>query len=303
MEISKEHKKIKDGFLGQRMTTMPPNVLNDMIENPMIAEFYITAIGYYPKAIYHDRKRKYGSNEYILLYCVEGSGSINTDGKKYEITANTYFILPPNISHHYQSSSKTPWTIYWCHFLGRKATYLYEYYKASFKNIVPSIARSELRNKDFFKIIDLLETDYSNPNLEYANISFLSLLAKMIYHRSINALDKKSDIISNSIEYLNNNISKTFKVSDIAKQQNLSVSRFTELFKLKTGYSPVQYFNKLKIQKSCQYLYFTDLSMKEICEKIGYDDPYYYSRAFKKLMGMPPSQYRKEYSIRNNKKV
>ena len=63
-----------------------------------------------------------------------------------------------------------------------------------------------------------------------------------------------------------------------------------------------KYFSNLKIQKSCQYLYFTDLSIKEICREVGFDDPYYFSRMFKKLMGMAPSKYKALYKHTDQRK-
>lgn len=300
MDYSLKIQKIKDGFIGQRMTTIPPNVKHDISNNPLINDFYITAIGYYPQAIYHDRRRKSGSKEYILLYCIEGGGQIELYGQTHKLLTNSYIIIPPDESHHYQSSSENPWTIYWAHIVGNKADVLFQRYYGNHKNLVRHIARSERRQNELIKIMNLLESDYEPHNLEYANISLFSLIMKMIYSEEMNPLEVKTDIISKSIEFLNKNLDKQFKVEEIAYQQNLSVSRFSELFKKKTGYSPIQYFNKLKIQKSCQYLYFTDMSIKEICLKIGYDDPYYYSRAFKKLMGKAPSMYRKEYKAQRS---
>ena len=61
---------------------------------------------------------------------------------------------------------------------------------------------------------------------------------------------------------------------------------------MKTGFSPIEYFNHLKVQKACQYLLFTDLRVKEIADKLGIEDPYYFSRMFSKLMGMSPGTYR-----------
>ena len=78
----------------------------------------------------------------------------------------------------------------------------------------------------------------------------------------------------------------------MAKWVNLSGSHFSFIFKKKTGFSPIEYFNHLKVQKACQYLLFTDLRVKEIADKLGIEDPYYFSRMFTKLMGMSPGTYR-----------
>ena len=92
--------------------------------------------------------------------------------------------------------------------------------------------------------------------------------------------------------------SKSYKqminVDEMAQSVNLSVSNFTSLFKKNTGFSPIEYYNHLKIQKACQYLIFTDLRVKEISYKIGINDPYYFSKLFTKVMGASPIEYREK---------
>jgi AraC-like DNA-binding protein len=85
-------------------------------------------------------------------------------------------------------------------------------------------------------------------------------------------------------------------LEEIARQVNLSPSHFSFIFKKKTGFSPIEYFNHLKIQKACQYLLFTDLRIKEISSELGIDDQYYFSRLFTKVMGFAPNDYREKRS-------
>ncbi|WP_034040890.1 AraC family transcriptional regulator [Wocania ichthyoenteri] len=295
MDSSLETQKIKEGFIGQKMITIPPNIRKEIVANSLISDFYLTAIGYYPHAIHHDRKRKFGCKEYIWLYCTEGSGEVVINNKNFELIPNTYIIIPPGISHHYKSSEKQPWTIYWAHFFGEKSDILYSRYLDEVKMHVGKIPLNESRLKKMIEMIDTLENNFESKNIEITNINFYHLLSSIIYHIEPSPSFLNTDPISQSITFLNKHIKEIFKVEDLALQQNLSVSRYTELFKKKTGFSPIKYFNNIKIQKSCQYLYFTDLTIKEISLKVGFKDQYYFSRAFSKLIGMPPSKYKMLY--------
>jgi AraC-like DNA-binding protein len=89
-------------------------------------------------------------------------------------------------------------------------------------------------------------------------------------------------------EHINENIS----LNNLSSFYNYSPSRFSSLFKQKTGYAPIDYFIQMKMQKASQHLDFTDQSIKEIALNMGFDDPYYFSRRFSKVIGMSPTKYR-----------
>lgn len=288
-------RKIKEGFLGQQMIVLPPDAKKVVSKNQLTRKLYLTAIGYYPKAIYHDRERKTGSQQYIFLYCTEGKGYVQISKRQYELIPNTYIIIPKNIAHHYRTSETDPWSIYWIHFTGEDADLLYSRYTRDTESEVQTIAYDEQRIELFSRMLSLLENSYSTRNMELTNIKLLQFLSSFIYHEEMYPAHYAVDQISVSIKFMKENLNKCYAIQDLAAHSNYSVSHYSDLFRKKTGCSPMQYFNQLKIQKSCQYLYFTDINIKEICVKIGLDDPYYFSRMFKKLMGSSPAIYRNTY--------
>lgn len=88
------------------------------------------------------------------------------------------------------------------------------------------------------------------------------------------------------------NIEKRLTLDEIARHVGYSTSHFLTLFNKRTGYSPLAYFNQLKIQQACQLLDFSNMKINQICYKIGIEDTYYFSRLFRKIMGMSPRQYK-----------
>lgn len=126
--ISLDYKKIKEGFAGQEMVILPPSIRKTIVRNELIKRLYVTAIGYYPHARYHNRIRKSGCNQYILLYCTKGRGTILLQDKEISLSPNTFFIIPKQVPHHYKSSATEPWSIYWAHFIGDHADLLYTRY-------------------------------------------------------------------------------------------------------------------------------------------------------------------------------
>ena len=110
------------------------------------------------------------------------------------------------------------------------------------------------------------------------------------YHLQLKA---SSQDIDESIQYMSKHLGQNLSLRELAGHVNLSVSHYSYLLKNKTGYSPIDYFLRFKIQRACQYLDITTLSIETIAATLGFKDPYYFSRLFHQIMGQSPSAYRK----------
>lgn len=113
--------KIKHGFSGQRLIVYPFYVIEQALNNPLVADLVVHSMGYFPKAESHYIDRASGCGEYLLIYCTKGEGWYVLDGKRYVVPENHFFILPAEKPHQYGSSEHDPWYIYWAHFKGKKA--------------------------------------------------------------------------------------------------------------------------------------------------------------------------------------
>jgi len=289
--------KKKDGFAGQKAVVIPRPILSKQcIKNPVIASLYITDIGYYPKAKFHYRQRSHGADQHILIYCVEGKGELEINKKKYVIQRDNFFIIPMNVAHNYKADEEEPWTIYWMHFKGNNSTAIVDLLMKQAGSSLSTLAFNEERIHLFDEIYSNLERGYSMDNLQYVNMCLWHYLTSFVYSDKFNGSKKPGRVnnIDLSIELMQKKIEDTLSLEEISKKVNLSVSHFSYLFKKETGFSPIEYFIHLKIQKACQYLLFTELRIKEIALKIGIDDPYYFSRIFTKVMGLSPNEYRKK---------
>jgi transcriptional regulator GlxA family with amidase domain len=98
--------------------------------------------------------------------------------------------------------------------------------------------------------------------------------------------------IEQSITYMAQHLDEPLQVATLAAQANVSPSHFFALFKRRIGSAPIDYFTRLRMQRACHLLEQTSLSVKEIAAELGYDDPFYFSRVFKSVNRMAPSDYR-----------
>lgn len=288
--------KKKEGFDGQRAIIMPRKIISlQCMNNPVIAEAYITDIGYYPKAKYHYRKRTHGIDQNILIYCVEGRGRAQINNDHYQVNAGDFLIVPASLPHHYEADEDQAWTIYWLHFKGKMSDSICESISRRYNSFKGSVNYSQKRINLFDEIYTNLERGYSNDNITYANMCLWNFMASFLFDNKFNYIVKEqsADITTTAIDFMQQNLDETLTLADISKKVNLSVSHFAAIFHRKTGFAPIEYFNHLKIQKACQYLQFTEDRVNEISSHLGIEDPYYFSRLFKKLMGVSPNEYRK----------
>ena len=291
--------KKKDGFIGQKAVVIPRQLLaKQSSKNTVIAGLYLTDIGFYPKAKFHYRQRANGADQHILIYCIEGKGYLDICNKKHNIGAGNFFIIPKNIAHTYRADEDDPWTIYWIHFKGIHADAIVEQLVDRLDGYHSFLRFNEERIHLFNTMYTFLEKGYSLDNLLYVNMCLWHYLTSFIFSDKFNDYIKASTLNSSdhAIELMQKKIGETLTLEDIAQQVNLWVSHFSFLFKKETGFSPIEYFIHLKVQKACQYLLFTELRIKEIALKLGIDDPYYFSRIFTKIMGLSPNDYRKKRS-------
>ena len=106
--------------------------------------------------------------------------------------------------------------------------------------------------------------------------------------------ERSTDTIKIARDYIGDNFSKDISLDDVSRVVNISPYYFSKLFKEATGENFIEYLTNIRIEKAKDLLKNSDLSMKEICAMCGYSDPNYFSRTFKKNVGLTPTEYKEK---------
>jgi len=287
---------LREGFEGQEMFVIPRPILAEARRHPLVRGLFPTDIGWYPKARYHYRDRINGAPEDHLMMCLDGHGYVVVNDKKSHLRAGELLIIPRNCRHTYWAAEDDPWSIYWMHFRGEDSSYYVDRIPHVAEPVVYDQSTRDEAVRLFHDCLETLEDGYALPTLVYAAQSAKHILSVLLFRNA--ALPMKQSSISHRldcdaiIEYMRSRLHESVRLEEFARHAGLSVSYFSELFREQVHQSPLSYFTQLKIRAACRLLDLSGKPVKVVAMETGYSDPYYFSRVFKKVMGISPEKYR-----------
>jgi AraC family transcriptional regulator of arabinose operon len=280
-----------DGFKDERYIIIPTESFSDYAEHPLVRTLYPTDVGFFPKAVAHYKERDEGADQYILIYCIEGKGTINVNGRTYHIKRAEAFCIPRGNKHRYYADSEDPWSILWIHFKGENTRY---YPLDECRTVQINSNYSENRMTGFFNLMfRVLERNYTMGNFIYLSQVLSLLLAEVYFRERADETSDQNRQVTMVIRFMYNNLTRQLTLEEISEEVKLSRSYLNSIFKEQTGRSPVDFFIHVKMQEACKLLESTNMYIYEVSVSLGYTDPYYFSRIFKKVVGVSPKEYKK----------
>jgi AraC-like DNA-binding protein len=230
------------------------------------------------------------------MLCVGGHGYVEINGRRSHLQKNQLLIIPRNTAHTYWAADDDPWSIYWVHFLGDYADYFVERIPRTGQPVpVDPVTRDEAVRL-FRYCLDALHDGYGLATLIYAAQSVQHILSLLLFRNSTLPMDQRANAqrsnIDAAIEYMQNHLDENLRLDDLAREARMSVSHFSERFRRQTGQSPMAFFIQMRVRLACRLLDLSGKPVKAVALEVGYRDPYYFSRIFKKSMGISPDKYR-----------
>lgn len=240
--------------------------------------------------------RPRGRVDFQLLYIASGKAHFYFgEDEDTVVTAGHMVLYRPKEpqKYIYYGSEKTE--VYWVHFTGSDVTNILRSYSISDDMRVIHAGTSLEYTRIFKQMIQEMQRCQAN----YEELLVLLLNQLFIFiHRSLTKERKLENIfLDNEMEiamqYFNDNYNKEISIKEYASSRGMSVSWFIRNFKRYAGATPMQYIMSIRIFNAQALLENTNYSITEIGNIVGYDNPLYFSRIFKRQKGMPPSAYRK----------
>jgi AraC-like DNA-binding protein len=288
--------EIAEGFPGQRIVVLPRSVIAQAEPQPILGAMIPTDVGYFPKASGHARERGDGIDQAVFIYCVMGSGWCRAQGQELKVNPGELLIVPPGLAHKYGADERRPWTIHWVHAKGRLLLPFLQELDASDHASVVFVGKDPQTVALFEEVLEVAERGYAFAQLLQAGQALSHLLSVIVRraretHREADDTEQR---VAQSIDYLKNNLQRSLDVRALAKLAGLSPSHYSAMFKNRTGYAPIDYLARLRMHRACQLLDTTNHSIKSIAAMVGYKDQLYFSRVFRAINEVSPSEYRNQ---------
>lgn len=257
---------------------------------------YVDSCGYQLLDATGGKMNTYSWADYHILYLVEGTGYANIRGRRFRLSAGNVMIFHPwqlrDYGLHRNKDSKS----YYLHFNGYECERLMKELKLEGENVFDiGISLTLTRLLD-----DLInEFRLKNEHYEYMCHSYLLAIFTLISRKCSDAPRGSSEAkkrINEVCRYIYENCGSIGSVSELAHLTHLSESRFSHLFSQTVGVSPQSYILRAKIDMSKELLANTELSIAQVAASVGFKDQNYFSRAFKRLTGSSPTEYRQYFT-------
>lgn len=283
------------GTVQPRAAVLSPAVVVKALEQPLLSAMLPTEAGQYVLQPAEERSGVGASDETIFVYCTAGRGACECDGRPVTIKPGELLVISAGAAYQCIADPDSSLTIHWVHARGRLMSEYVTALGVAESHTVLSLGHDARLIGLFGELLDVLAEECSDDDLLCA----ASILQHMIgifiraRRRKKAAAPDAAQRVAASIEFMKSNLTRSLDIAMLSELARVSPSHYSTLFKRQTGYSPVDYLIRLRIQVASELLDNTNHDIKTIAAKLGYKDPLYFSRVFVGVQGVSPSEYRR----------
>lgn len=243
--------------------------------------------------------------DFELIYFIGGKGYVQLEETLYECREGDVILIRPYEEHYIQSSRREPYDNYWVHFDIQPTLNQKEFINRLFpdhrRKVNIGVHQSLLEHyTSLLKEFTMRREGYINLANSYFTLIVLSI-ARLIHHldtenpHAITRMKRNSDfrIIEKLESYVRYNYTKNISIQSLCRHLSISESYLFDLTKKYLNTTPGKYIAQVRMKRAETLIKNSACSIKEIAALVGFKDPLYFSKAFKKIYGKSPTEYAK----------
>lgn len=245
--------------------------------------------------------KKYHSIHYIL----SGKGTIIFGNQQVHLSAGDGFYIQPNQIVYYYADREDPWEYRWVGFSGSKVNVIMNETSLP-DNPVFNYTRDGFFKENLQQIYDysLQTSTRSRECLMLGQLYFFlsGLLQRYRRGEEQNSLSGE-EYVKKAITLIQNNTNNGFNVGDLAKELGLTRSYLYKLFIRYQGISPMNYIEQHRFTRACELFKTQNVSVSDVSKAVGFDDQFYFSRKFRDVVGISPTEYQQKAKIERGQAI
>jgi len=279
---------------GERITVLPRHIVAKALETPVLNSLLPVAAGISPNVSSALGQPAVTHAETLLIYCSRGHGWCEMRGRRYELSPGELLVIQSGTPHVYGADRECLWAISWMQLAGVNLAFFLNQIGVTADQPVIQIGDDPQLPALFHELLGVIEAGCTPAHLSQAAQSIarlFELLSGQLRGQACSEADAAQKI-RQSIAYMSEHLDQPLQVAALAAKANISQSHYFALFKRYIGSTPIEYFTQLRIQRACHLLSTTSMSVKGVAAALGYDDPFYFSRVFRSVQGVAPSDFR-----------
>jgi len=227
-------------------------------------------------------------SRWMLCRSMEGEGELTLDENTYTLPAGAFFLIPPERLLSLASAKDSSWEYAWVRFGGSMASMLVEMAGLESGPVLPGRAGEEIT--PLFLEIEACAGPLSWQRLS-AGGAFFCLFSQLIRSAEGRGVGCEPDCARVVAEYIVDHFENPITVEGLAAYAGVSHSSLYRRFVARYGVSPKRFLLEYRVERACWMLRNTSCSVQQIAISVGFEDPFYFSRAFKEVKGVSPRQY------------
>ena len=244
--------------------------------------------------------RPRGRIDWQLIYISAGEGHFMFNSQEVIVPAGNMVLYQPRQEQHYHFLGKDRSQYWFVHFTGRQVRNILKHYGIPLDGYILHTGIS-FEYEDLFKRMrdELVECRWGYEE----NLTYLFRQLMITIHRRMNEEEKTiSGFVQDEIDlarvWFRDHYNEQISIEQYAASRSMSTSWFSKSFTEIVGIPPKKYILDERIRNAQLLLESTDSTIGEIARVVGYENPLYFSRLFRKTKGVSPMQYRKVYRER-----
>ena len=247
--------------------------------------------------------RPRGRLDFQILYIASGKAHFFFDGVETIVSAGHMVIYRPKEEQKYYYYGVDQTEVYWVHFTGWDVKkLLHRYGIEDHVHVIHTGTALEYKYL-FLQMIQelkLCKADYEDLLVNHLHHLLIRIHRTLLTEPYSKSRTHAKDF-DEAVQYFHKNYHTEININEYAAAHHMSVSWFIRGFKEYTDSTPTQYILSLRISNAQILLETTDYNITEIAEIVGYENPLYFSRLFKKQVGVSPSDFRKQLRDQSEK--